>query len=175
MLNGFTRPVLLVRGLVCMILGVLLIALPLGTLEILMQILGIVLVINGIGGFFADVDNLQVKSPAGWLYPILTVILGVFAFFAPLALGLGVFWVIAAWFLVSGLTQAGLLFLPYAGSSKLLMGMSAIINIILGLLFISHPFSGLAAMVWLAGVFLSAGGLLTIIIGCCLKVVRIQD
>ncbi len=171
-MGGLSRSVMISRGVLFTLLGVLLLVCPLAMLKTIVQVIGVILVINGIGGLFTR--QKATSNAMRWAYPILTIILGLFAFFMPGETQLTVLMFIAAWFLLSGGIQLAMLFSPGNGSSKALIGMSAVINLLIGILFVTHPITGLAAFLWLFGIFLIAGGIFTIVLGCCMPQITLD-
>ncbi len=172
-MGGLSRSVMISRGVLFVLLGVLLLVCPLAMIKTIIQVLGVILVINGIGGLFTR--QTATSNAMRWAYPLLTIILGLFAFFMPGETQLTILMFVAAWFLLSGGIQLAMLFSPGNGSAKALIGMSAVINLLIGILFVTHPITGLAAFIWLFAVFLIAGGVFTIVLGCCMPQITLDS
>jgi|GEM_PF-5274164 uncharacterized membrane protein HdeD (DUF308 family) len=163
---GLTRSTMIVRGILFILLGLAMLICPLGLVRIIVQVTGALLIFNGIGALFAPPHFSPVLR---WGYPIITILLGLFALILPGETQWMFLMFIAAWFLLSGGIQLAMLFLPGDnGPAKALSGLSAVINILLGVIFASHPFTGLVAFLWLFASFLIAGGIFTIVLGCCM-------
>lgn len=172
-MGGLSRSVMISRGVLFVLLGILLLVCPLAMIKTIIQVLGVILVINGIGGLFTR--QTATSNAMRWAYPLLTIILGLFAFFMPGETQLTILMFVAAWFLLSGGIQLAMLFSPGNGSAKALIGMSAVINLLIGILFVTHPITGLAAFIWLFAVFLIAGGVFTIVLGCCMPQITLDS
>lgn len=168
-MSGLSRSTMIFRGILFILLGLALAICPLGIIRIMVQVVGVFLVFNGIAALFMQPDTPGGNIAIRWGLPILTILLGLFAFLMPGETQWTFLMFIAAWLLLSGGAQLARLFLPgNDGTAKVLIGLSAVIYILLGILFVTHPFTGLAVFVWLFAVSLIAGGVFTIVLGCCM-------
>lgn len=162
-MGGLTRSTMIFRGIMFLLFGLLLLTNAWGVIRIAIQVFGVILIINGIGGFFTK--QTSASTAMRWAYPVLTLLLGLFAFFMPGETQLTILMFVAVWFLLSGGIQLAMLFSPNNGSSRAMIGLSAAFNLLIGLLFLTHPFTGLAAFAWLLAIFMITGAIFTIVLG----------
>ena len=153
---------LLLRAALMVLLGLLLVVNPGGSIVMLTRIIGAVLLVFGVIGIAAalaggasrlgfislrGVRNMALFNSAA------IALLGLFSLIAPERAN--VFWMrmIGLWQLVTGLQ--GL----FGGARSPFVWSSALLSVAIGALLIVAPWTSLLTMVWLFGVLLIAGGL----------------
>lgn len=167
--TGISRSALFFRAAIAIVLGGLLVAAPLATIQIITVCIGILMVFNA-GSLFTD--TFKLKGGAFWLsiiYASSLTLLGIFAILEPLRIDLLWIYILAVWQLltgISGISSALSKHTPYRGIALL----SGSISLMVAIVLILWPFSGLAAL-WILGLFLMIfGGFL---IGCALTIRKV--
>ncbi len=149
-----------VRGIFAILLGLLAFAWPGLFAEAVVLVFGIYFLIQGLFTLFTAAD-LREEQHRGSL-----VFNGLIGIGAGLALVLlpGVFlviavWVIAFWALATGALEiSAALNLPGGSGGKWLFALSGLFSIIVGLLLLTRPGAGVAAVLWLIGIYAVVAG-----------------
>src|SRR5690606_35537706 len=126
------------------------------TIAILIIIFGVFVLLDGLMmlgvGFRA-----RRASPNSWnlaLQGILNVIIGLVAFFAPIATAMALIILIAAWAVVMGVLEIiAALRLRRRLDNQWLLVVSGIISVLLGLSLVMAPEAGIVVMAWIIGGF----------------------
>lgn len=159
------RRMLLFRGIIAILLGILILVWPKIALAILVYIFGAFAII---GGIIAVATALRYTHEEGWalllVEGILGIVAGVVAFAWP---GITVFFfvfLIAAWAFVTGILELVSAFMVPLGAGRgWLLGLTGIVSIIFGVLIAIRPIAGLFAIVWLIGIYAIVFGILFIV------------
>ena len=154
-------------GVVSIVLGILVLALPGATLVVIAILFGIELIILGAArialGFAAP-------SGSGWIKPVaiilgaLTVLAGVFCFVHPgaslviLAICLGIGWII------DGIGTLAHTFGSKSSGGRALSVISGIVAIVAGLVVVVSPVPSLLLLVWFGGVALIILGVVQLLV-----------
>lgn len=161
---------LIVRGVLAILFGVLALAHPLAALVALVILFGVWAFIDGVSALALFIG--------GWrAWPLLIVGLvgiaaGIVTFFRPGITAIGLYAAVASWSIVRGLFEIALairLRRRIAGEGWLIFG--GISSLIFGALLIALPMAGMLALAWLIGVYaLIFGGAM---IGLAVRIRRI--
>ncbi|MEQ6901906.1 DUF308 domain-containing protein [Nocardioides sp. YIM 152588] len=163
---AFTKPdwkAMLVRGLTAAAIGVAVMVWPDITLKILVILVGLWALIDGIGLLVA-----AFRAPSGaakGLFGVLGVLALVAAFFCIFRPGVAastVIWVIGVWLLIRGVFELFAAFGGALGMSRWLAFVSAAVDLVLGILFVTHPDKSATGLSWLFGLFILIGGALLV-------------
>jgi len=143
--------VLLVRGLVALLFGIMAFAWPGPTLVALVLLYGAYALVDGVTAL-----SVGITARAWWLVlsGVAGVAVGIGAFFYPGITAVALFYLIAAWAIVRGIFEvvaAIELRNEISGGWALVLG--GIFSIIFGLLFMAYPAPGVLALVWLIGAY----------------------
>ncbi len=159
------RSMLLFRGILAVLFGVLVLVWPRLSLVILVLVFGIYAVI---GGIVAVVDALQYTHEQGrgllLVEGILSVIVGVVAIVWPAITAFAFLFLIAAWAIVTGVMEiVGAITLPVGAGRRWLLGLAGLVSIIFGVLIATWPRVGLLTVIWLIGIYAIVFGILSIV------------
>jgi len=143
--------VLLVRGLVALLFGIMAFAWPGPTLVALVLLYGAYAFVDG-----ATALSIGITARRGWLVlsGLAGVAVGIGTFFYPGITAVALFYLIAAWAIVRGIFEivaAIELRKEISGGWALVLG--GILSIGFGLLFLGYPAPGVLALVWLMGAY----------------------
>ena len=152
-LNALARRwwVLLVRGILAVLFGIVAFALPGLTIVTLVLLFGIYALTDGLTAIWVG---------AGWrswslmLVGVLGVLAGICAFVLPGMTAVLLLYVIAVWAIVRGVFEivAAITFRE-AMRNEWTLVIAGIFSIIFGVLLISRPMAGALAMIWLIGLY----------------------
>ncbi len=160
------------RGFIAVIFGVLALAWPGLTMEVLVLWFGIYVFLDGI---FAIISSYRaaVHHEKWWLMlldGVLGVFVGIYAFVAPAAMILILTILIGAWALVTGIFEMAAAFSgPWGSTGKWTLGLAGFFSVLVGALLFWNPLSGALSIVILIGAYATAFGILLIIMGFKVK------
>lgn len=158
---------LVVRGVIGIIFGILAIVWPISTAIALALLWGFWALMDGIGSltqaFRADSAGSRV-----WLIVIgvIALVAAFFAIFSPAVTAVTLTWILGIWLIVRGVFEAFGAFTSDQPTPRWLLLLSAALSILLGILFVANPgraavgiavFLGVVALLW--GVVFVLGGL----------------
>lgn len=147
-------------GALSVIFGVLILAWPAMTLKVFLVVLGIYLLASGavlaIGSLIKQGNNWV----GGILMGVLSVIAGLYVFSHPQLSALVVLTLIAIWSIAIGALQivAGL-----EGKNNWWVVASGLIYMLFGLYIFANPKGGAIAVIWLIGLTVIAGGIVSVV------------
>ena len=163
-LQSFRR-MLLVRGVIAILFGVVALVMPNITLTFLVYLFGAYAVINGIA---AAATALRYTKEQGWalllVEGIVSILVGVVAFAWPGITALVFLYLIAAWAIVIGVMEiVGAFTLPLGTGREWLLGLAGVVSIVFGVLIAIRPNTGLVALVYLLGIYAIVFGILYVV------------
>ena len=161
---------LLLRGIFIIVLGVLAFVWPGITLAVLMIFFGAFVLVDGI--FTTVISVRSHKDYKHWWLTLLGglagIVVGILIFFGPLVMALVMFYLIAAWFLVTGIIRV---VTAIRARKEIAMGLPltlGILSVCFGVAIFIIPIPMLLAMFWLIaafaiiiGIFLIVGAIVT--------------
>ena len=158
---------LLLRGIFLIILGVLAFVWPLLTIAVLAIIFGVFALIDGI---FATVISGRLRRDyAHWWLMLLSglagIVLGILIFVGPLAMALLIFYVIGAWFLVTGIIRS---ITAIRARKEVALGLPltlGILSVCFGAVILIIPEAMLIGILWLLAAFAIIIGIFLLVVG----------
>ncbi len=145
-----------VRGVLALLFGLAAIFWPGLTIAVLIAVFGVFVLVDGL---MMLVVGFQARgaSPNWWnlvLQGALNVVIGLVAFFAPLATALALIILVAAWAIILGVLEiVAAVRLKNVISNQWWLIASGIISILLGISLVSAPGAGIVVMAWIIGGF----------------------
>lgn len=160
---------LLGRGILMLLLGILILVFPVFAglftsvmTSILLIMLGIAIISYGC--------TLVGKAAKPWakilliILGVIVFVLGIISFIMPLETLIALTLIIAVGFFINGVAELGIaIFGGVPTAARVLAGITGVLGIILGVLFILQPFSSFVILLTVTGVFLFVFGLFAII------------
>jgi uncharacterized membrane protein HdeD (DUF308 family) len=148
--------VVLLRGIVAVLFGLLAFFLPGITLIVLVLLFGIFAIVDGILSFERAFS--ASSRDESWIWPavvgVLGIAAGVAAFVWPGRTALVLLYIIAAWALLTGIVEIiAAIRLRREISDEWLLVLGGVISVLFGLLVFARPGVGAIAVVWLIGFF----------------------
>ena len=155
-----------ISGLLLVVLGVLFLTNPKLTLASVILLVGTFAIVYGLA---LAVSGLMGREESrGWAVAagLLAVIMGIVILVWPAATGLMVLYIVAAWAVITGVTDIAAAFMSaLSGGRRVWLLLIGLLGIAVGVVFFVHPLTGILALLWLVGVYLVALGVLRIIAG----------
>jgi uncharacterized membrane protein HdeD (DUF308 family) len=159
--------VLLLRGIVAILFGLLAYARPVLTIAALVLLWGAYALVDGI---FEVVAGVKAKYGTLIFLGILGIAAGLVTFFWTAITAITLLYVIAFWAIVAGVMQiAAAVRLRKEVQGEWLWILSGLCLVVLGVLLIAQPGAGALSLVWLIASFAIAWGILLVILAFRLK------
>lgn len=167
----------LLRGLIMVAFGILLLAWPGKTVTVLLRIFGIVIIAYGI---VILVQALMARSREGepFMAPltgaIVAIAAGIITLAWPSATGLVVLYIVAIWAIVTGVIEIAAAFtFPVRDWPVWVLGVGGLISIVVGVLLISFPSSGIVGLAWVIGIYALVVGALLSAVGLKMRSIKV--
>jgi uncharacterized membrane protein HdeD (DUF308 family) len=160
------------RGALGILLGFIAFFFPGITLSALIILFGAFTLLEGIFLLISGIRSRQKHDRWGVLilHGVLSIIVAVVAFVAPLATALALLYLIAAWALVSGIIEiAAAIKLRKQIEGEWALALEGVVTILFAVSLVLLPGVGLVAMVWMSGAFWLASGIVLIILAFRLR------
>jgi uncharacterized membrane protein HdeD (DUF308 family) len=162
----------LIRGIAAIIFGVLAFAWPGVTLVVLVLFFGAFALVDGIASLIAAVTGRGATAPRWWLaiVGLAGIAAGLLTFFWPAVTAVLLLYFIAGWAIATGVFQIiGAIQLRKEIDNEWLLVLSGVVSILLGIVLIVMPGTGLLALVWLIAIDAIIFGVLVIGFGLRLR------
>ncbi|GCF08707.1 HdeD family acid-resistance protein [Dictyobacter arantiisoli] len=152
---------LLVRGVLAIIFGIIVLAIPGIALLALIIVFGAYALIDGVMAVVAAIQERDVLPRWKWLLVegVVSIILGIVAFVWPGETALILLYIVAAWAIITGVIEVGAAFT----TRNWMIGVAGLLSIIFGILLYARPGAGLLSLLWLLGVYAIVFGILFIV------------
>jgi uncharacterized membrane protein HdeD (DUF308 family) len=161
------------RGLLAVIFGVLALVWPGLTLEVLVIFFGAYVLVDGLFTLFTALMRDRMTPAPWWLLLIeglLGIGAGILTFIWPGITALTLFYVIAAWAVITGIIEViGAIQLRQAIEGEWLLGLNGVLSVIFGILLMIWPATGLLTLIWLIGAYAIFFGIVMIALGFRLR------
>jgi uncharacterized membrane protein HdeD (DUF308 family) len=157
--------VLVIRAVVALLFGIMALISVEFTLLFLVYLFGAYALVDGI---MAVIVSLQERNTSSrwWILllgGIFGIVLGVLTFFRPGDIALVIFYLVAAWLVITGLFEVISAFTLQAAGIEWLLVVAGVLSIIVGIIFFFHPVASILSIVWLLGVFALVYGVILIV------------
>lgn len=155
--------VLLIRGVLGMIAGLLAFLWPGLTIAVLVLLFGAYALIDGVTNIVIGLrrDPGHGRAWATFAQGLIGVAAGVLTFFFPPAAALALVFVIAAWALVTGAFEiAAAIRLRRDIKGEWLLAVSGVLSVVFGALLVLFPAMGVVAIAWVLGAYAAASGVI---------------
>jgi len=157
------------RGALGILFGLLVFAYPRTAVTVFVYLFGAYALIDGIIALALAFD---VNRGRGWLIlsGIAGIGAGILTFIYPSATAVALFYIVAAWAILTGIFEIAAAFeWRQVLSDMWLLGLAGVLSIILGVLLFSSPGAGLLAWAYLIGIYAIVYGVLYIVAGFRLR------
>jgi uncharacterized membrane protein HdeD (DUF308 family) len=157
---------LLVRGVFGIVLGIVLVAWPQATIVVVMVLVGIWALIDGIGlatQVFAQGASVGQRVFFG-VMALIALVVALVAIFRPGTAASVVTWFLGIWLLVRGLFELVGAFSSTIAAPRWLLVLGALLDLVLGWLFVTNPGTAAVAVAWVIGLFAIAWGVVFVVL-----------
>lgn len=167
-LLGQSAWTLFLRGAAALLFGLAVLLWPGIALAGLVLLFGVYAFLDG---FFALVTAFRMADRhAAWipllLEGVVGVAVGVIAFRTPGLAAVALVYVVAAWAIVTGSFEVvAAIELRKSISGEWALGLTGLISIVFGWLLLAQPLAGVAALVWIIGIYACVFGFLMLVVG----------
>jgi uncharacterized membrane protein HdeD (DUF308 family) len=166
--------VLLLYGILGVFFGLFALARPLSAAAALVWAIGVLALAEGIVSLFAVFrDNLAVSKGWAIFYALMSIAFGVIAITNPVAAAGGLLLFLAAWLIVAGVYR--IIFairVRQEIKGEWLIALSGVLSILLGVLFLASPLTGVVITAWWIGAGALIYGILQIVAAFKLRTLR---
>jgi uncharacterized membrane protein HdeD (DUF308 family) len=158
---------MVLRGFLAILLGLIMVLLPGPTLIAVTLLIGVFVLLLGIMSI-AIFLSVKERRPGVFLLlqGLVGVLFGIIAIVWPNVTALILILLLGIWCLIEGLFQiyAGLMMATDTGL-RVIVGISGVLSIVIGIIFIVVPGDGAIALIWVIGTFAIAYGILNLMFG----------
>jgi uncharacterized membrane protein HdeD (DUF308 family) len=164
------RKSLALRGFVAVIFGILAIVVTQFVLDFLVYMFGFFAIISGILNAGIGLSSEKTELPKWMLVTtgILGILIGILALLSPLVIAMTITMVVAAWALVTGVSDLGLALSQKKAPHRALLALSGIIGILFAIILVLTPVLGAYALVMVLGIYALVFGFISIFLGLCM-------
>ena len=163
---------LLIRGIVGVVIGIVAFLLPGVTIAALVVIFGVYAFIDGVTNLMWGITRRAAQRRA-WVHALQGVVgiaVGVLTIIWPGVTALALIMFIGAWAIVTGAIEvAAAIKLRKEISGEWLLALSGLLSIAFGLLVLTFPFAGAVGISWVLGSYAMIGGAVLIALGVRLR------
>jgi uncharacterized membrane protein HdeD (DUF308 family) len=164
------RKSLALRGLVAVIFGIIALLATGFVLDFLVYAFGFFAIISGILTAGVGISSEKTELPK-WLLVtmgVLSILVGIFALLTPVIIAIALTILIAAWFLITGITDLGLAVFHKKTHHRILLALSGIAGVVVAIVLVLTPIFGAYTLVMVLGIYAVAAGIISIFLGLSL-------
>jgi uncharacterized membrane protein HdeD (DUF308 family) len=157
---------LLLRGVIGIVLGIILVAWPQATIVVLMVLVGIWALIDGIG-LAAQVFDKGAGTGQRVLFGVMALValvVAMVAIFNPDKAASVITWLVGIWLLVRGLFELVGAFSSTVATPRWLLVLGALLDLVLGWLFVTHPGQSAKGIAVVIGILAIAWGVVFVVL-----------
>jgi uncharacterized membrane protein HdeD (DUF308 family) len=157
---------MLLRGVIGIVFGIVIMVWPQATIVVLMVLIGIWALVDGVG-LAAQVFDKGASGGQRVFFAVMALIalvVALVAIFRPGVAATAVTWVIGIWLLVRGLFELVGAFSSTVATPRWLLVVGALLDLVLGWLFVANPGSAAVAVAWLIGLVAVAWGIVFVVL-----------
>jgi len=157
---------LLLRGVIGIVLGIILVAWPEATIVVLMVLVGIWALVDGIG-LAAQVFDKGAGTGQRVLFGVMALValvVAMVAIFNPDKAASVITWLVGIWLLVRGLFELVGAFSSTVATPRWLLVLGALLDLVLGWLFVTHPGQSAKGIAVLIGILAIAWGVVFVVL-----------
>jgi uncharacterized membrane protein HdeD (DUF308 family) len=163
--------ILIVRGIVGVLVGVIAFLWPGITIAALVVLFGAYAIVDGITNLVLGFS--RTGAHGRWAHVLqgaVGIAAGVLTFMWPAITGLALIWFIAAWAIVTGAFEiAAAIRLRRVITGEWMLVLSGIVSILFGVLVFAFPLAGAVGISWILGVYAMTAGIILISLGVRLR------
>jgi uncharacterized membrane protein HdeD (DUF308 family) len=144
---------LMVRGGLAIVLGIVAMAWPGVAIATLLIIFGVWALVDGVGSFAQAFEKGTPTSARILLLVmgVVALIVAFFAIFSPAVAAVTLTWILGIWLIVRGAFEVFAAFSATRDAPRWLLLVTAAVDVVLGVLFVANPGSSAVAIAWVLG------------------------
>jgi uncharacterized membrane protein HdeD (DUF308 family) len=157
---------LILRGVIAVVIGILVIAWPIESAIAFVLLWGFWALFDGVG------DLIQAFQPESkgnrlWLVVmgVISLIVAFFAIFSPAMAATALTWILGIWLIVRGVFELIAAFSSTLAMPRWLLLLSAGVSIVIGILFVANPGAGAVGIAVLLGIMALIWGVVFLVLG----------
>lgn len=162
----------LLRGIIALLFGLTAFFIPQVTLAVVVSLFAAFALVDGIFSIISGI-RARHKTDRWWVLIIqglLGIGAGVLTFFYPGLVAIALLYLVAAWAIVTGITEiVAAIRLRKEIRGEWLLGLSGLASVVLGVVLVAFPGTGLLVWVWWMGAYAIASGILLIVLSLRLR------
>jgi uncharacterized membrane protein HdeD (DUF308 family) len=163
---------LIVRGIVSLVFGIVAFAWPGVTIAALVVIFGAYAIVDGVTNLVLGLTKTEThgRSVATALQGVVGIAAGILTFIWPGITALALVIFIAAWAMVTGVFEiATAIRLRKVIKGEWMLALSGLLSVVFGVLVFAFPGAGAVGIAWVLGVYAAAAGMILIALGVRLR------
>jgi uncharacterized membrane protein HdeD (DUF308 family) len=163
---------LVIRGIVGLIFGIVAFAWPGVTIAALVVIFGAYAIVDGVTNLVLGLTKTPThgRSPATAIQGLIGIAAGVVTFLWPGITALALVFFIGAWAIVTGVLEiAAAIRLRKTIKGEWLLALSGVLSVVFGILVFAFPGAGAVGIAWVLGAYAAAAGMILIALGIRLR------
>lgn len=158
--------VMVARGAVGVIFGIVAMVWPLSTVIALVVLWGVWALIDGIGAFVAVFTVPGTGAKIGFaLLGLLAIGVAIFCFVRPDVTAAALTWVLGIWLIVRGLVDAVVVLMERTKGTWALALVAALLSVVIGVLFVANPGKAVVSIAWILGLVALVWGVVFLVLG----------
>ena len=162
--------VLVVQGVVAVVLGIVALVWPSITLVALVVIWGFWALVDGIAmGAAAFRPGHTGRRILFGIMALLGILAAFFAFFRPGLTAVALTWILGIWLIVRGVFELVGAFSSTLSAPRWLIILGALLDLVLGILFVANPGTSVVAIIWVIGVLAIVWGIVFVVLGLSVR------
>jgi uncharacterized membrane protein HdeD (DUF308 family) len=156
----------ILTGLIAIVLGILLLAMPKASLTTVIWLFGIMVIAYGVMRALSGLMGHMESRSAGIVGGLLAVIAGIAVLAWPGLTALTLLYIIAGWAIVMGVVDIAQAFTgDRSGGRRVWLVIAGLVSAVFGLVLFLYPANGALAILWLIGLYLIVLGVMRIVVG----------
>jgi uncharacterized membrane protein HdeD (DUF308 family) len=163
------RPLVL-RGAIAVVFGIVAMAWPSLTLDVLVVLFGVWALLDGLAAFAVAFGD--TRTVPRWILIVTGVASLVVAFFAIFSPGIAaeaITWVLGVWLLARGVLEVIVALVDRSGSARWVTLLNALVDVLLGTLLVSNPGGAAVGIAFILGLVAFVWGLAWIALGVWMR------
>ncbi len=164
-------PIMIIRGVISILFGLLVVYNPLLSLTLLMIFFGAYVLVAGLFGLYYAVTHK--KSDPHWrlqfMEGLLGFVIGLIVLLSSSISAVMLLYIVAFWAILSGVMQLSIAMRWRTVRHYFWLAISGIITLLFAMLLMLYPADGILALAWLIGLYAILSGLVLLVLGLRLR------
>jgi len=166
---SLTWKVLVARGVMGLVFGIVALAWPGETVVAFVVLCGVWALVDGIGSL---VEGFGAAGSPRWLHLLMglaSLVVAFFAIFSPSMTASALTWLVGIWLIVRGVLELAGAAVGSGPTGRRFLVASGLVDLVLGVLFAANPGRAAVGIAWLLGLVAIAWGLVFLVVGVVVR------